>query len=144
MTMTSEGLARVVRTVWSTQLGLEAEPDDSARIEPPAGVLTAVRFRGGFEGTLTQCCSTRLSELAAAAAFSAPARAIGPGEALDTLAELAHVIAGNLKLLLPAPCEVSRPVAGSDQEPPGPVVAEAGFRIDGEPLTVRLARAGGR
>lgn len=143
MTMTSEGLAKVVRTVWTTQLGLEPEPDDSVRIEPPAGLQTAVRFRGGFEGTLTQCCSNRLAEIAAAAAFTAPARAIGPGEAHDTLAELAHVIAGNLKVLLPAPCEVSQPVAGSAPEPPGPVVAEAGFRIEGEPLTVRLARAGG-
>lgn len=144
MTVTSEVLARVAGNVWSTQLGLEAEADDSARVDPSAGVLAAVRFRGGFEGTLTLRCSVRLSELAAAAAFASQAPAIGPGEARDTLAELTHVIAGNLKSLLPAPCDLSQPVAGGDALPPGTTVAEAGLRIDGEPLRVRLARAGGR
>jgi chemotaxis protein CheX len=142
MSVTAELLGRVVQTVWSTQLGLELETDERARREPPGALRTVVRFHGGFEGALAQCCSRRLSELAAAAAFRDPQRTVGPLDIRDTLAELAHMTAGNLKSLLPSPCEVSTPIEEKARPLQGAVVAEVGFRLDGEPLTVTLARAG--
>lgn len=144
MSVTAERLGRVVQTVWSTQLGLELETDERARIEPPGSLLTVVRFHGGFEGVLAQCCSRRLSELAAAAAFRDTKRTVGPVDVRDTLAELAHMTAGNLKSLLPSPCEVSTPIEEAGRPPQGTIVAAVGFRLEGEPLTVTLARAGDR
>lgn len=145
MTVTADRLQRVVQTVWTTQLGLALEADDASRVradlDEREAVLTVVRFRGGFEGALAQRCSRRLSELAAAAAFSPAEPAIGPAEHRDTLAELAHMTAGNLKSLLPSPCEVSLPETAATEAPRGEVIAEVGFRLAGEPLTVALARA---
>jgi chemotaxis protein CheX len=144
MSLTAEDLGRVVRTVWSTQLGLELEAEDPARAQDDLKlsepVVISARFHGGYDGTLTQACSLRLSELAGAAAFAAVEGGLDPVDVRDTMTELANVTSGNLKSLLPSPCQVSISEERSARVPLGPVVAEVGFRFDGEPLLVTLIR----
>jgi len=52
--------------------------------------------------------------------------------------ELANMTAGNLKSILPGSCEVSMPFLLDQIPDSNPVVAEAGFLLNGEPLIVTI------
>ena len=144
MSVTSTDLNRVVKTIWSTQLGLllqEEEPADfdSESTEKEA-IVIRVFFSGGFSGTLEQRCSRGLSSLAAAAAFASQGAELNSGEIRDVVAELAHMTAGNLKSMLPGNSQVSQPDTSDTSTNNLERIAVAGFSLDGEPLLVTLSR----
>ena len=145
MSLSAADLERVVRTVWSTQLGLTLESADplevAERLEQDDEVLVKVYFAGGFNGRIEQRCSRLASLGAAAAAFAASGKDLGASDIRDTASEMAHVIAGNLKRLLSGDSEVSNTEPQRAGEHEGSVIAEAGFTIDGEPLVVSLFQA---
>lgn len=142
MSVSADDLERVVRTIWSTQLGLGLEDGDSEALELGLAnretVTVGVRFHGDFTGALVQRCSEKLSVVAAAAAFTAINGDLAPTDARDVLTELAHVTAGNLKSILPGQTELSFPTTIDPDAYMGDLVAEAGFELQGEPLIVRL------
>ena len=146
MSLSATDLERVVRTVWSTQLGLAPEPADPFEVAKGLNredtVLVKIYFFGEFNGRIEQKCSRLVSVSAAAAAFAACGKDVGTGDIQDTASEMAHMTAGNLKRFLHGASEVSnaepRPVTGDD----GSVVAEAAFTIQGEPLVVSLIQTG--
>ncbi len=140
MSFSAADLQRIVRTVWSTQLGLELETADAAglasRLSAGDTVVVTIRFVGEFNGRLEQRCSPHVSLCAAAAAFAVSGKDVGTSDIRDTVAEMAHMTAGNLKSVLPGACEVANvgpPVADDDGER---IVARAGFTFEGEPLVV--------
>lgn len=140
MSLSVADLQRIVRTVWSTQLGLELETADAAglatRLTAGDTVVVKIRFEGRFNGRLEQRCSPHVSLCAAAAAFAVSGRDVGTSDIRDAVSEMAHMTAGNLKSVLPGACEVSsvdRQVAEDDA---GSVIARAGFTFEGEPLVV--------
>jgi len=144
VTVSANDLARIVRTIWSTQLGLELEDGDTETLERGLAaretITVGVKFSGGFSGTLVQRCSQKVSVAAASAAFTANEGELGSTDARDVLAELAHVTAGNLKSVLPGQSELSFPITVEADEDMGSVVAEAGFELQGEALIVRLTQ----
>jgi chemotaxis protein CheX len=140
--VSADDLGRVVRTIWSTQLGLELEDGDSEALErglaDRGSITVSVNFSGDFEGALVQTCSEEVSIMAAHAAFAAKDGELASTDVRDVLAELAHVTAGNLKSILPGPSETSFPRTIDPDEDMGSLIAEAGFELQGEPLIVRL------
>jgi hypothetical protein len=143
MSVSSNDLSRVVRTIWSTQLGLDLQDRETREIEtvlaPEETIVIQLRFTGDYSGTLEQRCSRRLSLRAAAAAFTADDRELDSGKLCDTVAELAHMTAGNLKSILPGNSEVSQAITIDAHQTGGEEpLAEAGFSLDGEPLLVTL------
>lgn len=142
MSVSSADLSRVVRTIWSTQLGLDLEDGETAVLEsalaPEETIVIQLRFSGDYSGTLEQRCSRRLSLRAAAAAFTSGDRELESDELRDTVAELAHMTAGNLKSILPGDSSVSRAIAIDASTEEGEPQAVAGFSLDGEPLLVTL------
>ena len=146
MSLTIADLERIVRTVWSTQLGLDLSPTDASVLAAPLraadAVLVKVYFRGEFHGRLEQRCSRHGSLSAAAAAFAASGKDVGTSDIRDTASEMAHMTAGNLKSVLPGRCEVFSvdPEAPAEDER---IVAAAGFTFEGEPLTVEVIQASG-
>ena len=143
MSLSEDRLRRIVASIWSTQLGLVLQDAD---IEPLEGLLgddaavCGVVLAGEFNGLLVQRCSRALSMVAATAAFATSGADLGATDVRDTVSELAHVTAGNLKSILPGRTTASphQPVE-SDAES-GEVIAEVGFTLDGEPLIVTLKR----
>ena len=144
MTISANDLARIVRTIWSTQLGLELKDGDTETLERGLAaretITVGVKFSGGFSGALVQRCSQKVSVAAASAAFTANEGELGSTDARDVLAELAHVTAGNLKSILPGQSELSFPITVEPDEDMGSLVTEAGFELQGEPLIVRLTQ----
>ncbi len=142
MSLSGDDLGRVVRIIWSTQLGLELEDADPGVLEQKLSnqeaITVGVRFSGGFTGVLVQRCSEQASVMAAHAAFATTEDDLASTDVRDVLAELANVTAGNLKTILPAQSEFSFPAAMASDEVTGSLVAEAAFELDGEPLIVRL------
>jgi len=146
MSLSNADLERIIRTVWSTQLGLDLSPTDASGLAAPLRggdtVLVKVYFNGDFSGRLEQRCSRHVSLSAAAAAFAAVGRNVGTSDIRDTATEMAHMTAGNLKSVLPGRCEVStlEPGAPVEQEC---VIAVAGFTFEGEPMAVEVIQSFG-
>lgn len=151
-----DDLITITQDVWSSFLDLEltAVPPDSAALS--GDVLTAtVRISGAWVGSVRLECMPDHAAAAAAAMFARAGAGAGAGagigeEALDAFGELANVVSGNVKSLLPAPSVLSTPTvrtaaSGSPAEATGPaeellrqVVLVATFG----PLHVSIWKAG--
>lgn len=144
MNVSADDLGRVVRTIWSTQLGLELEDGDSEALDSVLAdretITVRVKFSGDYSGALVQRCSQRASILAAACAFATDNQDLSSNQIRDVLAELAHVTAGNLKSILPGSSELSFPTTSDPDEDMCNLIAEACFELQGEPLIVRLTQ----
>lgn len=144
MSVSSDSLGRVVRTIWATQFGLVLEDaglqDAEAVLAERDAVAIAVQLSGGFTGVLVQRCSRRVSLLAAASAFAVAGNDLEASDLRDALSELAHMTAGNLKSLLPDRCQIALPTKIDHDRRAGEIVASAAFTLQGEPLLVTLER----
>jgi chemotaxis protein CheX len=134
----------VVHTVWSTQLGLEPELDPAApvRIGSPS-MTAAVHISGDFSGVVRVAADRRLVRRAAAIMFSIAEDAITADDDRDTLGELANIVAGNIKALLPGTSSISLPtiIGGTDYTVSTVDVrssSEVGFLVDGDAFVVTI------
>jgi len=145
MSVSSDGLRRVVQTIWATQFELVLDDAELQEVEALLAerdeVAVAVQLSGGFTGVLVQRCSRSVSLLAAASAFAAADNNLEASDLHDALSELVHMTAGNLKALLPDQCKVSLPTTIDHDRRAGKIVALAGFTLGGEPLLVTLERS---
>lgn len=112
--VSSEDIITITRDVWLSFLDLELEP-----VPPEAAVLSGsamaatVQISGAWEGAVRLECAQDHAEAAAAKMFSGDAADISGEQARDALGELANVVSGNIKSLLPAPSALSMPVCWS-------------------------------
>ncbi|MGD8440701.1 MAG: chemotaxis protein CheX [Holophagae bacterium] len=137
-------MREIVRTVWSTQLGLDLDPDPDRPI-PIAGpsMTAAVHITGDFLGGVRLAAGLPLVRRAAAIMFARPEDRITADDARDTLGELANIVAGNIKALIDGTSSISLPtiVDGSDYTVSTVDLRaseELGFTLDREPLTVTV------
>jgi CheY-specific phosphatase CheX len=109
-------VVQVVDTVFKTMLGLKVEPYPMDWVRPPDMVTAAVYFAGSWQGAvLLECTRSQ------ACTFAQLLMSIGPpttvdDDVRDTLGELANMLAGNLKSVLPGGVVISMPsvIEGSD------------------------------
>lgn len=133
----------IARTVFSSVLGLDVEPADPFRLAPVhqptlAGV---VQISGAWEGTVALQASTAFARQAAVAMLALDPGAVTVEDQRDTLGELANIVGGNFKALLPEPCFLSLPVVveGADYElrlPGTAQLLQVALRVAGEPVNV--------
>lgn len=102
-----------------------------------------VQVTGAWEGAVTVHCSETLARTITAAMFGSEADQTTPEEVSDALGELANMVAGNIKALLPEPSRISLPTVanGIDYKLsiPGAMPLTAVTWTSGtEPLMVRL------
>jgi chemotaxis protein CheX len=143
---TDEQIVGITQDVWSSFTG---RPVDAAPGEwVPAGDVAVgrVEVTGGWRGWVLLACPTRLARAAAAAMFERPAEALTDDEVADALGELANMVGGNLKSVLPGPSRLSMPAvtvgaAAADPVPGGVLVNAVSLACDGLPLTVSVWRA---
>ena len=142
MSISADHISRFVRTIWETQLGLELLDADTGEVRSGIAeqnvVDIAARYSGDFNAILVQRCSLQLSLVAASAAFAADREGLDVSDARDALIELANMTAGNLKSVIPGNGEVSIPAPIDRIPSSNPVIAEAGFLRQGEPLIVTI------
>jgi chemotaxis protein CheX len=112
--VSSEDIITITRDVWLSFLDLELEavPLEAALLSVPA-MAAAVQISGAWEGTVRLECGQGHAEAVAARMFSEEAGEVSAEQARDALGELANVVTGNIKSLLPAPSALSMPVCWS-------------------------------
>ncbi|MGB9604745.1 MAG: chemotaxis protein CheX [Bryobacteraceae bacterium] len=111
-----EDAVRVVSDVFRTMLGIEVEPVEAPWPPPEDMVNVTVHYAGAWKGALLLECTRRQ-----ACHFTARLVGIEPPQDLnddvrDAVGELANMIAGNLKPVLPPGVVLSMPtlVEGTD------------------------------
>jgi chemotaxis protein CheX len=154
MTVSETDIIEVVDAVWRSMLGIETHPVDGP--EPAAGapVTTAsVLISGAFEGGVTLELPSDAGSALAALMFGMDEADVSGVEIVDAVGELANMIGGNLKALVPQPARLSLPSVAEGESYtmsfPGTAVTRrvaVGFgphvlrialhsRVDGQPIT---------
>lgn len=105
----TEEINDLVRDIWASVLGLDAEPAPATvRVEEPR--LTGfVHIQGDWEGTVTVDCSLTLATTAAAAMFGMEPEELAKAEIDDALGEITNMTGGGIKSMLPGSCKLSLP-----------------------------------
>ena len=142
---TTEDLSSIADQVWSSYL----DPDG---VEPliladggttSAGVVASVSISGGWSGHVVVSCSSDAARQAAAAFLMMDAGEVSTDDVADVMGELANIVGGNVKSMLPAASFVSLPqvVEGSHSAVRWPAceqVTELAGTWKGEPVSISM------
>jgi hypothetical protein len=145
MRISEQDISGVTEVVWGSMLELDVRPCPMwASDVEDSRLVASVAIRGAWSGTVELACPPALVREAAAVVFGiAPEEASG-AQLREAIAELTNMTAGNLKALLPEPCELGLPAVadedGAAEGSPGDAgtVTEAGFSCQGHPFFVRV------
>lgn len=141
MKVTKGQVDEVVESVWMTMLGIPLTTASTASSIAGGSVLAAcVHITGAWTGVVTLACSAPLARRAASAMFESSAEDVSPEEVHDALGELANMVGGNLKGLIPGMAQLSLPTVADGElcVPGSTLLQEAWFDCDGEALVVRV------
>lgn len=136
-------IAGVTVKIWQSVLGLELTEQREGFQIPSPMLLGCVQISGAWTGAVEIASSEPMARSAAALMLQLDAAELGDGDVRDAFGELANMIGGNLKALLPGPSQLSPPVVvkGSDFTValPGTTLLSRGtFRCNGEPVMVTV------
>ncbi|WP_067508890.1 chemotaxis protein CheX [Actinoplanes sp. TFC3] len=143
--VTEDDLAEMVEQVWASYLDPEGvnplipTGDDKQTTE----VHSTVSITGTWHGHLVYASSTQAARKAAAAFLAMEVEEVGQEDISDVLGELANIVGGNVKAMLPAGCFLSLPTVV--MAPDTASYYPAAERIsglwgvwDGEPISISM------
>ena len=137
----ADDLEVITREVWSSFLdgdpaGLVAVGGDM----PTDKITGCVHLTGAYTGSIMLQCSPPAARYAAAALFSIAAEDVTESEVVDAIGEIANMVGGNVKSMLPGPSALSLPsvVQGSLSVPGAQVMREVQLAWHAQPLFVSL------
>ena len=112
-------------------------------VPPGASESSRVDVSGAFCGSVVVACSEMFARRLAAQMFGIAESRVGLDELQDATRELANVVAGNLKVLMPPPSEIGLPrpvddLRGVDEY----LVNRMAFLCAGEPLVISVHETG--
>jgi chemotaxis protein CheX len=139
-------LTEITERVWASLVEMPLMPRQPGQPAPAAGARTftgCVQITGAWEGAVTVHCSGELAKFLTAAMFMIEPEATTPEEVADALGELANMVGGNVKALLPEPCRISLPAVADGMDyrlsvPGARPLTAVTWTCRGEPLMVRL------
>lgn len=141
--MKSDDLQAITEQVWESFLDPEgSNPLLLSLLDGvTSDVAAAVSVTGAWRGHVVIGCSTGASLHAASALLGVPATEVTEDDVADALGELANIIGGNVKALLPEPCALSLPFVVNGAGVRWPSVTEI-CRLDGtwqdEPIHISV------
>jgi chemotaxis protein CheX len=110
VSMTSD-IQEIAQMIWETLFTLRLDPGGDRDPVDPSGVTSFVHIDGAWNGVVMVQCPLVLAEALAAAMFGAPREGgvdkIETADLRDALGEIANIVGGNVKALLPSPCHLS-------------------------------------
>jgi len=141
--LTSADVFQVTQTVWLAlvEKELAAETED---MQCAGHVLTGcVQVTGEWEGAIVVSCSHKLAVDTTAFMFDMASEEVTSEELQDAVGELANMVGGSIKGLVPGPSRLSLPtvIDGSNYHtkiPGSEKVVEAFMSSDGEPVVVTV------
>jgi chemotaxis protein CheX len=144
-------LTEITERVWSSLVESPLLPRRPGRPgQPGTGsgvgsrtVTGCVQITGAWEGAVTVHCSVVLAKVLTAAMFMVDPDDTTPDEVTDALGELANMVGGNVKALLPEPCRISLPAVAEGMDyrlsvPGARPLTAVTWTCGGEALMVRL------
>lgn len=139
-------LTEITERVWASLMEVPLLPRQPGQPGPAPGSRTftgCVQITGAWEGAVTVHCSEMLAKVLSAAMFMVDPEDTTPEEVTDALGELANMVGGNVKALLPEPCRISLPAVADGMDyrlsvPGARPVTAVTWTCAGEPLMVRL------
>jgi chemotaxis protein CheX len=142
---TAEDLSSIADQVWTSYL----DPEGVNPLVPgllsasPTGVVASVSISGGWSGHVVVSCSTEAARNAAAAFLMMDSTEVSTDDVVDVMGELANIVGGNVKSMLPASCFVSLPhvVDGTSSDvrwPSCEQVTELAGTWKGEPISISM------
>jgi chemotaxis protein CheX len=113
--VTGADVREVTAQVWAAMLGLDvdglAESDArSSVVDRGEQLVGSVCIRGAWHGVVAVRCSRSAAVRFAARLLSVAPAEVDDSQAVDAVGELANIVGGNLKTLLPGPSELTTPV----------------------------------
>ncbi|WP_375493195.1 chemotaxis protein CheX [uncultured Jatrophihabitans sp.] len=141
-------LTEIVETVFVGLFGEErgiVAPGDSAPAALPA--VAHVDVHGEWDGRIEVSSSDGLVRLAAATLFDKPFEYVTDADLSDVLGELANVVGGNVKSVMPGPSvmglpEVTLDDPNQDGQPPGAVGIDLSWSHEPIRITISAQPAG--
>jgi chemotaxis protein CheX len=139
-------LTEITERVWASLVDvplLPRQPGQPALVPGARTFTGCVQITGAWEGAVTVHCSEALAKLLTAAMFMVDPEDTSTEEVADALGELANMVGGNVKALLPEPCRISLPAVADGMDyrlsvPGARPVTAVTWTCQGEPLMVRL------
>ena len=140
-------VTEITERVWTSLVEaplLPRLPGQPSGLVPGSRTFTGcVQITGAWEGAVTVHCSESLAKMLTAAMFMVDADDTTPEEVSDALGELANMVGGNVKALLPEPCRISLPAVADGMDyrlsvPGARPLTAVTWTCSGEPLMVRL------
>lgn len=141
-------IGEVTQEVWSTMLGGEPTPAEPAPVQ--GFVSASVSISGAWNGTVLINCSAELASNVACRMFDLQPEELEDELTADAIGEVANMIGGKLKGMLPTPSTLSMPTVIKHlsledirypNQTPGPMRS---FVVDGQPLRVVVLRGDGQ
>ncbi|AGZ46367.1 chemotaxis protein CheX [Actinoplanes friuliensis] len=109
--VSADDLAEMVEQVWVSYLDPEgvAPLVPNGEVKQPSEVHSTVSITGTWHGHLVYASSREAAKKAAAAFLAMEPDEVGQEDISDVLGELANIVGGNVKAMLPAGCFLSLP-----------------------------------
>lgn len=150
MSLYASEINGIVESVWTSAMGFSVMEDDPFHLEFEKGTTYGgvVQITGAWDGMLALQCSNALARLATTELMGIPGDEVSESDIHDAVGELANMVGGNFKSLLPGECSLGLPVVldGSGFRitlPGGVQVLRCAYKVQGEPLSVTvLSHAG--
>ncbi len=121
MSVSGGDLFDIVKSVWSTVVAIDLEllPADQGREDIENEFLCAwMESTGEWDGGLLLSCQESLAREAASVMYEVDDSMLGEDAVHDTFGELANMIAGSTKVLLPADVGLEQPVVLEEADLP--------------------------
>ena len=137
----AEDLEVITREVWTSFLDGDPAGLVPANIPAPGeGVTGCVHLSGAYTGSITVQCSAPAARDAAAALFAMQPADVTAAEVVDAIGEIANMVGGNVKSMLPGPSNLSLPavVHGQLAVAGAQIVREVQLAWRDEPLVISL------
>jgi chemotaxis protein CheX len=147
VTIVDHDVQRVVEDTWAALLDLAVQPISAGAPDPagasPATVTATVGVEGAWSGRAQVSCSRRLALMFTGTMLGVRPDQVDDDALTDAIGELANVVTGNLKSLLPITCRLALPhvrtYPDSESAPPAGTVVDGSvvrFSCVGELLLV--------
>jgi chemotaxis protein CheX len=112
--ISAQDLSEVTEQVWESFINADGDPE-AARLRPigrpgrPGGISAVVTVAGAWHGAIVVSCSPAAARQLAGVLLGLPEGQVSTNDVDDALGELANIIGGNIKGLLPGPSTLSLP-----------------------------------
>jgi CheY-specific phosphatase CheX len=109
--VTEVEIREIAESIWGAMLGLPIEAGSVGASE--SWVTGCVTIGGGWSGAVTVELSSGLARQVASALFAMEPAEVTDAEVRDAVGELANMVGGNIKALMPGSCQLSLPAVAN-------------------------------